>query len=146
MAPKLPTFKRVNRLQRDKRYSNAVPISPDDSASQHEITVQQQYSPEYQYDGQPPEHGQLSLPNQAPIPERKSKSRKHDGHVHGQTMSRLRKWLLIISLFLLIISIVFLILVCRPPYSTSPFVPHTNSVQGHNSTDQTFSIDRKSVV
>ena len=137
----MPTFKRANRLQRDKRYSNAVPISPDDSVSQHEVRIQQQqYSPEYQYDGQPPEHGQSPHPNQAPIPEREPDSRRHGGHVHGQTMSRLRKWLLIISLFLLLISIVFLILVCRPHLQRHHLCHILTRLQGHNSTDQTFGV------
>lgn len=132
---KLPAFKPVKRLQRDKRYSNAQQLSPDDSVSQYGegeqyrqqdgVVHPNHYTPEQlgqqhhdtaqhdgagdQYPGQNIQHEQR-VAGHAPIAERKSKP-EHRGHMHGQSMSKLRKWLLLISLLLLLISIVFLILV-----------------------------------
>lgn len=133
---KLPAFKPVKRLQRDKRYSNAQQLSPDDSVSQYDgereqyapqdgvvhpnhyspeqLGRQDQYAPHHdgtrnQYPGQDSQHGQR-IAGHAPIAAREAKL-EHRGHMHGQTMSKLRKWLLIISMLLLLISIVFTILV-----------------------------------
>lgn len=144
---KLPAFKPVKRLQRDKRYSNAQQLSPDDSVSQYDGEREQyaqqdgvvhpnHYTPEQlgqehqyaaqhdgtrdQYPGQDSQRGQR-VPGHAPIAERKPMP-EHSGHMHGQTMSKLRKWLLIISMLLLLISIVFIILV-SPSQLSRQYVP-----------------------
>lgn len=116
MGNKLPVFKPVKRLQREKRYSNAQELTADDSVSQN---------------GGVEHHSRQHVPGdelqQAPVEsERERNALAHNSHGGLGTMSKLRKWLLFISLLLLLISIVFLILVSPPLACPSPVPPPGN--------------------